>query len=69
MGKSRQHNQAKFEKAMALLEEGFLPLGISIFLEISFSKKRFLQIRRVCSSAIFAINPNSTTKISADIFS
>ena len=30
--------------------KGLPPLGISFFLEISFSRKRFLQIRRVCSS-------------------
>ena len=34
MGKSRQHNQAKFEKAMALLEEGFLPKEIAKKLDI-----------------------------------
>ena len=35
MGKGRQHNQAKFEKAMALLEEGFLPKEIAKKLDIN----------------------------------
>ena len=34
MGKSRQHNQATFEKAIALVEEGFLPKEIAKKLDI-----------------------------------